>query len=37
MDQAEKPDSKIRYYLLTLTALFGCVEVVCVSRGKAGF
>ena len=33
----EKPDSKIRCDLLTLAALFGCAEVVCRSRGKAGF
>ena len=37
MDQPEKPDSKIRCYLLTLTTFFGCVEVICPSRGKAGF
>ena len=37
MDPPEKPNSKIRYYLLTLAALFGCVDVVCSSRGKAGF
>ena len=37
IDQKEKPDSKNRYYLLTLIALLGCVEVVCPSRGKAGF
>ena len=37
MDPQEKPDSKIRYYLLTWTALFSCVEVVCPSRGKASF
>ena len=37
MDPPENPDSKIRYYLLTLAALFGCVEVVCPSQGRAGF
>ena len=28
MDQSEKLDSKIRYYLLTLAALFGCLWFV---------
>ena len=37
MDQPAMPNSKIRCYLLILTALFGCVEVVCPSRGMAGF
>ena len=34
MDQPGKPDSKIRCYLLTLTALFGCVKVVLSAPGQ---